>query len=509
MNQTTVLPRSNLEGLQLNATVQWLVIGAWSFFPFAAVLVAPQSSLQAYFWIVVAGLGIVCFVIYAIYFGLAEALLVGLVFVTNSAMADPDYLPRVPFLGGNFFFSDYYIALACFLTLLVGYRQKGELLGGYKKHFAVFGLVVGIATLIGLSKGADAHYVLRELHPLVYYPLSILLGIQVLRNPDAQARILSAITSIVAISCVATLWQLYLIDRFQFMTYASTVFGLSQGQMFDAQLVRPPSQWLFLAFLLSAISCYSLWKKNRVLVFGVLGADIICIALGYSRTMFVAIAAGLIALGLTKTRRPLSFLWSSLKTALILVILFCALRFAAMQMAPTYWEAFNERIIGSVSTSLVDSDEPWVLGSRYYEFQMAIEHIKEHPLLGLGIGTAYRDVLPFEFAQTEVRENPEDAVHFMHNTYTYVWMKWGLCGILATGWLVWRFLARSWYLARTSGRNALVGRGVIVIFAGLAIANTVAPGFIASPATPVLIGLMAAFVEACYIQYAARDRGTP
>jgi O-antigen ligase len=279
------------------------------------------------------------------------------------------------------------------------------------------------------------------------------------------------------------------------MTFATPVFGLSQGETLDAQSIRPPSQWLFLVFLLAAVATYPLWKKQRLLMTGVVVADSLCIFLGYSRTILLAVAGGLFFLGFVRKKDFVPFVWSVAKTTAILAVIFVAMRSAVKEVAPGYWEAFEVRIISSFVMDPVDSDRPWVFGSRIYENVMGLEHIRQHPFLGLGAGTVYREILPFEYAQTEVSENPDDGRHFMHNTYLFVWMKYGLLGVLAAGWAVWHFLRRTWIFARRPGSEALLPQGILVAFIGLAIANLVAPGFIASPAAPTLVGLMAGIVE--------------
>ena len=511
MSAIAVSPRPRLEKAEANSAIQWFVVGAWSILPFLVVLMAPAGLQQSYFWAVVAILGTICFGSYVRSIGLTEALLIGLIFITNSALSDPDYLPRFSFMGGNFFFCDFYIVVACGLAMIAS-TPFGGVLAGYKNHFIAVGAAVLIATLIGLSRGADAHYVLRELHPLIYYPISVMMASRVLKNTDAAVRLFKAITNIVLISCVATIWQLALVNRFRFMTYAGSVFGLSEGEMFNAHQIRPPSQWLFLAFFLSAVASYPLWKKHRVLVCGVMALVSVCIFVGYSRTLLISVGGGLIVLGMIKKPRPLSFLWSATKGAAIIAAALALLSVTLKHAAPAYWEAFKGRIMGSLTANVVDSDQPWIVGSRYYELEMALEHIKEHPIIGLGIGTRYREILPFELTEAEVVENPDDATHFIHNAYIYVWMKWGLFGLLAVAWTIRRFLIRSWSLAKTGGGWTIAGQAVIVCFAGLAIANTVAPGFIASPAAPTLVGLMVAFVESSHAWESRSHslaRGTP
>src|SRR5262249_42068794 len=133
-------------------------------------------------------------------------------------------------------------------------------------------------------------------------------------------------------------------------------------------------------------------------------------------------------------------------------------------IAPQYWEAFEDRVVSSLTTNALKSDDPWTFGSRLYEIQTAIGHIGEHPVVGLGVGMVYRDILPFEYMQTEVRENPEDAVRYMHNTYVYFLMKYGLLGALAAVLVMSRFVRRAWVLARGQQAEAVLYTGVLASF---------------------------------------------
>ena len=475
--------------------VQALIVLVWVTVPFAVALVAPKDDKNDYFIATIAVLALVSFCLYAISFGLTEALAVGLIFITNSAFVDYAYLPRVPLLGGSFFLSDYYVVLAAACVFLVAKRGEGKLFGSYQKHFCVFAAAVAFSTLLGLYEKAEVHYVLRELHPLIYYPLGFFIATRALERPGAKPRILIATTGIVFVSCIATVWQLGLTPQFQFMTFASPVFGLAEGEVLNAQLIRPPSDWLFVGFLLVAVATYSYWRKRKVLMLAIVALDVLCILLGYSRTMFIAILGALTLLGFVRKRRILPFMWSSAKTIAVVIVFLTVIYSTVNAIAPGYSEAFQRRILGSLATSVVDSDEPFLLGSRVYETQMAIEHIVEHPFIGLGAGTAYREVLPFEFSQTEVSENPEDARHFMHDVYLFVWMKYGLWGALSAAWLVSHFVREAWILARQSGDQALLYQGLLIAFTGFAIANFAAPGFVALPSTPTLVSLMAAIVE--------------
>jgi O-antigen ligase len=474
-----------------STTVKILV---WAILPFAVVLMVPKESAYGYFLASVGLLGLIFLISHAASFGMPEALLCGLMFSTNSAFVDPTFLPRLPFFGGSLFFSDFYLVLACLWMWISTTRRKEQLSFSYKKHFLVLGGIVALSVFIALSRGAEVHYILRESHMLVYYPLTILLVCWAIRNSEGEFRLLLVLCSIVVVSCVATFWQIVLINHFQFMAYASQVFDL-KGDALDALRIRPLSQWLFVCFLVGSVGAYPLWKKRRVSILGVLTLVTICLFLGFSRVYVADVAAGLGCILLIRKQDLSGSLRTAAKVFLAAAIICFSLRATMKQIAPAYWGAFEDRIATSLTTNALQSDDPFTFGSRLYEMQSAIGHIGNHPILGLGVGMEYRDIMPFEYAQTDVRENPDDAVHYMHDTYLYFWMKYGLLGALAAVWVIGHFLSRTWALARQAGDQAALFVGILAAFAALAVSNLVSPSFLDSPAAPTLVGLMAGLVE--------------
>lgn len=469
----------------------------WAILPFAVVLLVSKESAYLYFLVSIGLLGLIFFISHAAKFGMPEALLCGLIFLTNSAFVDPTFLPRLPFFGGNFFLSDFYLVLVCLLMWRSVRRKKEQLSFSYKKHFLVFGGAVAVSVLVAFSRGAEAHYILRELHVLIYYPMTILVVSWAMRNREGEFRLLSVLCGIVVVSCLATFWQIVLMNRFQFMAYATPVFDL-KGDALDALRIRPLSQWLFVCFLVGSVGSYPLWKKRRVSILAVLTLVTICLFLGFSRAYIADVAGGLVLVLLVKKQNLSGSLRTAGRFILIAAIICFSFRTTMKTVAPSYWGAFEDRIVSSLTTNALESDDPWTFGSRLYEMQSAIEHIADHPILGLGVGMEYRDIQPFEYAQSEVRENPDDAVHYMHDTYLYLWMKYGLLGVLAAAWAVGHFLSRAWALARGSGEQAPLFVGILGAFAALAVSNLVSPSFLDSPAAPTLVGLMAGLVEVGY-----------
>ncbi len=464
------------------------------------------SDATNIFFIWVEVLSTIAFAVLVIRFTLREATLYGLVFLTNSAFVDPAFLPRLPFGGGNFFLSDAYLFAAVLLVVFSG-RRAGDLIPvHYRKCFLVFGGTILIAALIGLSRGADSHYVLRELHYLPYYPLTMILVLHAVRSLEEQDRLLKFVTAIVVVSAIGSFLQLAVADHFQFMSYASPAFSL-EGEQTGAFRVRPPSQWLFLVFLVGALGTYPLWRRKRGLMLGALTLLLLALFLGYSRSYFLALAAGITMIVLLKSKHWKSRLRHAALVLAVVSVGFLILGLAIQKISPEYWSAFEDRIISSFTPA--ESDALWEFGSRLYEIEMATEHIRQHPILGLGAGMPYRDVLPFEYRQAEISENPDDAMHYMHDIYLYFWMKYGFIGVLAGGWIVLLFLKRAWLLTRSDGREAILFTGIVASFLALAASNLVSPSFVDSAAAPTLVGVMAGLVELGHQRLAAEARLGP
>lgn len=469
----------------------------WAILPFVVVLLVPKESAYAYFLASIGLLGLITLISYAASFGMPEALLCGLIFSTNSAFVDPTFLPRLPFFGGSLFFSDFYLILVCLVMWISTSRRKEQFPFSYKRHFLILAGIVAFSVFIALSRGAELHYILRETHVLVYYPFTILLVCWAIQTSEGETRLWSVVCRIVVVSCFATFWQIILINHFQFMAYAAPVFDL-KGDALDALRIRPLSQWLFVCFLVAGVGAFPLWKKQRVSMLIALTLVTICLFIGFSRVYVVDVAAGFGFILLARKQNLSASLWTATKALLAIAIISLGLRATMKEVAPAYWEAFEDRIVTSLTTKALQSDDPFTLGSRLYEVQAAIGHIGAHPILGLGVGMEYRDILPFEYAQTEVRENPDDAVHYMHDTYLYFLMKYGLLGALTVIWILRHFLSRAWTLARQTGDQSAIFVGILGAFAALLISNLVSPSFLDSPAAPTLVGLMAGIVEVGY-----------
>jgi hypothetical protein len=88
--------------------------------------------------------------------------------------------------------------------------------------------------------------------------------------------------------------------------------------------------------------------------------------------------------------------------SLVIVIISLGLRVTMKELAPAYWEAFEDRIVTSLTTKVLQSEDFWTFGSRLNEGLAAID-VSRSPDSRSRLGAEYRDILPFEYAQSEVR----------------------------------------------------------------------------------------------------------
>ena len=80
------------------------------------------------------------------------------------------------------------------------------------------------------------------------------------------------------------------------------------------------------------------------------------------------------------------------------------------------------------------------LAWRYYEIEMAWASIKKYPILGIGMGSAYRPPASSDVVPEQVR--------YVHSSYVFLWLKAGLLGLLAFLWLAFAITRRAFVLAK-------------------------------------------------------------
>jgi O-antigen ligase len=99
------------------------------------------------------------------------------------------------------------------------------------------------------------------------------------------------------------------------------------------------------------------------------------------------------------------------------------------------------------------------LGARMDMWLLALNNFGAHPLLGTGVGT-YHQIAAIHFSTLESAELMFYTIH-PHNQYLFFAMEYGIAGLIAFCWLLWR-LAKTAYLSSYSERSILFATTAVV-----------------------------------------------
>ncbi len=124
---------------------------------------------------------------------------------------------------------------------------------------------------------------------------------------------------------------------------------------------------------------------------------------------------------------------------------------------------------GARALSLAAAEE--TLGSdslqwRAFETEQAVQAIGRHPILGVGLGNAYRETT---LLRGEARDGETRLTRYVHNSYLYVTVKMGLLGLAALLWFSFVFIIGGWrsFAAMAAGPRKALTLAVTASFVGL------------------------------------------
>ena len=129
------------------------------------------------------------------------------------------------------------------------------------------------------------------------------------------------------------------------------------------------------------------------------------------------------------------------------------------------------------------------LADRYYENDVALQRVRNHPVGGLGWGPDYGAVL-LSSDDGSLLTKPRS---FMHQQYLWIWMRAGILGlvsliaVLAFG--IWN--GARWSRARNGADDAWLGAGIVVSVVALAASSNVAIYLTPPDSTVPLVGVLA------------------
>jgi len=232
-----------------------------------------------------------------------------------------------------------------------------------------------------------------------------------------------------------------------------------------------------IVFALCMVAAWYALKKVRVITFLLLSAAFaIAILLTFGRTTWVMtlLAVGVVValLGLRKSGPML--IWSMVGLSLA----FCTL----IAVKPAMLDALVVRVTSVEREIESGSSAAW----RYYEVAEVTPLIVASPVLGVGLGAAYR--------RPALSDTFQEQVRYIHSGYLYMVSKLGVPALSLFLWCLLVVLKWSWHGARNEtdaerrGVHAAIGAGIV----GLLLASVTEPHFMRDASIAylgVLLGL--------------------
>ena len=383
--------------------------------------------------------GLICLVLLALSFGLASAIFPAwFVFsmllvpaVTALLLVRPEYaltacialvcglihpalVPRLPAFGGELAAADAVLAMLAVYAVwlfatqtrnaaaapVAGARLLAAALGLFSAFFAI-----AVATSLSLRELNPSH-VLGEARDLVYL-LMLPIALVILRETERQERF---VVSMVVLGCLFSVGQI-LQGVFNIPVFGSSGMSALEtlGRQEDGTTRANTLGLNIIVFsLLLTVGAYVVGSIRRPLFLLTAGLLFVGVFLTFGRTTFAAvlICGALVVWWLNKRRVPL------LAGLLILVI-------AVGSALGAYWKPDTFAAVYYRMTSIGEEiNYGYSAQWRFWEAEAMLPHIREHPLIGVGLGADYKGA-----RGSSVR--PE-LNRYVHNAYLYMAGKMGL-----------------------------------------------------------------------------------
>jgi hypothetical protein len=392
-----------------------------------------------------------------------------LIVILLSSIVFEKSLPLIPIGIGSFHISD---VILLFMLGIVGFKTINIGAHGYVRTpfdlpLALFLMTALASTCIAIMHhGTDINQILRTLRVITYYLIVIL--ITNLIRDEKQIRILLRGVFVIAGAVAATmLVQAIIGDSVQLMPgriEAAATFD----KHYEALRILPPGQTLIFISLITAI-CVVTFRQNKILLLSsylyLIILLVISIVLTYNRNywigLFLAICLLTVITGIESKKRLLALL---LAVAILAGSLGPLLGNLSGRVDKAFYAVSGRLISLFAGKKLIKSES---LEDRYVENRYALKQIGDHPILGIGLGNAYRP---------EVFGLNDELTNYIHNAYLWILTDMGLLGFLLFFWFYFRFIIR----ARNNWRKiqdnffkaAVVGfmvSGIVMLFMAMVI----------------------------------------
>jgi len=239
-----------------------------------------------------------------------------------------------------------------------------------------------------------------------------------------------------------------------------------------------------LVIFMMSIPFAVLSKDNKVKIFYVLSTLFFGIqqVVAFVRSRWLGSIAGIIFLFLVLTpMRKMRFL----KYILIVLLLVC-IYIEASSFFPYENLLFRLPYLISerFSTILRPSEEPTAV-TRFSEWKAAIEKIRQHPIMGNGLGTQV------SYIRYDRAKMPIDTSVYIHNSYLFYYLNTGLFGLIAILWFSVAFIFYGLKVCKATKNEyySIFALSCVVAFVALSAASFTGPE-LSFPGRTIVIGFL-------------------
>ena len=351
-----------------------------------------------------------------------------------------------------------------------------------------YAVVLALGTAIGLMHGSALSFILRDIRGPVYVLFAFAATVLLFRDGDRRV-VLGVVTAVLWCAAVLVGVESFtgvhlLAGRVEAVNAVGT--GLA-GAGVDATrfLVAPKDLALLcccagLALLLRG-GAEGLWI---LLGPAVLLPSTLLVFFSFSRRALLALAfATVFVLLVTRLSRVVvrTLVMAPVVAGTIAVLALASV--SSSSYVSRQASAFSDRVLTGVSDEARAQDQG--IAFRALEDEYAERSVRGSPLVGLGLGAAYR---PDVAGQPFVGEDRDYGRTYVHNFYLWVAVKMGLLGLLTVALFLLRPVVA---VARAAARSNRQEDQVLVAVAagvlGLCAVNWVSPIF-NEPATAIVLG---------------------
>ena len=331
-------------------------------------------------WLLIVALPFVPFAI-ALFF--CEPVLLALAAVGVTMVASERTITAVNVMGFNILDSLIVAMIPVTLMRLSGVRERL-----YRKNVTlawmlwVLGMLAGVGMITGQFADAPLRSALRDFRFYAY--LLVTFHFAATLDNRRALRMLAlgwGVFALLQLWMISQRWLIYNVDEAGTAVFGEYVFD-SATHFLPVKSVAP----LFLALGLLIIAGRRLKWMSRLFLSAVVAGQLMIVSFTYSRSLYIATAAAVLALVLLSLRSFGSDLLAWVRAFAVSAALAVLLVASTSIFAAGSWQI--EEAIAAIqnrAASAFDTDSS--IDERRYGMSLAAERVREHPIVGTGLGS--------------------------------------------------------------------------------------------------------------------------